>query len=185
MRSVTTRTPLGSTVRSISRILWGAPAAAGHVRHFHCTARLRYRVWMLYSVGMRQPIVGMELADIQAALAAFRTLLPRSAPGSYMMRFTGSASPTWARFRTFLSRFVSVWLQSSRWGCPMVERRFDSTDGTWRYLLEAGTTARLSRPFGCRRRKAPTRDHLYFEPSRLPRGLQILPDSTAGAGASI
>ncbi len=64
-------------------------------------------------------------------------------------------------------------------GLPAVERRYDSTDGTRRYLLKLAdgkTVETVWMPEGERV------DHLHFEPGRLPRRLQVLPDGADGPG---
>src|ERR1700676_1396037 len=85
---------------------------------------------------MLQPIVGMELADIQAALGA----LPAPPAGFrarqlydavYRQRVTALAeiSNLPKPLRERLSREFPM-------GLPVVERRYDSSDGTCRYLLK-------------------------------------------------
>jgi len=52
----------------------------------------------------------------------------------------------------------------SLWDWPTVEHRYDSVDGTCRYLLKFADGKTVETVFGCRKVSAP---HLYIEPGRL------------------
>ena len=85
---------------------------------------------------MLQPIVGMELADIQAALgalpappAAFRAMQLYDAIYRRRVTALSEISNLPKPLRERLSREFPI-------GLPVVERRYDSSDGTCRYLLK-------------------------------------------------
>src|SRR5579863_2822037 len=109
-----------------------APAAAGHrCLHFYCTA-----LDECYTEIVRQPIVGMELADIQAALRAlsdappaFRATQLYDAVYRQRVADVGGISNLPKQLRERLAEEFPM-------GLPTVERRYRSTDGTCRYLLK-------------------------------------------------
>jgi len=110
----------------------GAPAAAGHgCLHPYCTA-----LDECYTEIVRQPIVGMELADIQAALGAlsdappsFRATQLYDAVYRQRVADVGGISNLPKQLRERLAAEFPM-------GLPAVERRYHSTDGTCRYLLK-------------------------------------------------
>ncbi len=85
---------------------------------------------------MLQPIVGMELADIQAALGAlpappsgFRAMQLYDAVYRQRVTALSQISNLPKPLRERLSREFPI-------GLPVVERRYESSDGTCRYLLK-------------------------------------------------
>src|SRR5712691_12210149 len=125
-----TRTPFGSTVLSMSWNFW-VRRRMGQPRYLYCIARpSREPRW--YTGNMRQAIVGMELADIQAALGAghppFRARQIYDAVYRQRVPDLAGISNLPKPLRARLAGDLPL-------GLPEVERRYDSADGTVRFLL--------------------------------------------------
>src|SRR5207245_8030818 len=101
----------------------------GH-RHSHCTPHPK-----CYTEVMPQAIVGMELVDIQAALGdtlpTFRARQIYDAVYRQRVTHLGEVSNLPKALRERLAQDFPL-------GMPAVERRYDSADGTCRYLLKLG-----------------------------------------------
>jgi adenine C2-methylase RlmN of 23S rRNA A2503 and tRNA A37 len=121
---------------------------------------------------MPQSIVGMELTDIRQALgAAEPTFRARQIyEAVYRRRVTDLAAIS------NLPRALRARLGSELpLGLPEIERRYDSTDGTRRYLLRLADGKTVETVW------MPEGDHLHFEPGGVSGRLQILSDGAAGA----
>jgi len=101
------------------------------VNIYYCTA-----LDECYTEIVRQPIVGMELADIQAALGAlsdappaFRATQLYDAVYRQRVADVGGISNLPKQLRERLAQEFPM-------GLPAVERRYHSSDGTCRYLLK-------------------------------------------------
>ena len=125
---------------------------------------------------MPQALVGMELSELRQVLPADQPAYRAAAGLSCNLPPEGGRSGS--DFHACPRTFATNWPHTPSSDLPELDRRYESVDGTRRYLLAAERRAHgRDGPDAGRR----PRHGLHFEPGRLPGGLQVLHDGADGS----
>ena len=132
---------------------------------------------VIYTEDMAQAIVGLELADLQAALGpeqpAFRARQVYDAVYRQRVADLVQITSLPVSLRKELASRLAV-------GLPAPAAEYKSTDGTRRYLLELEDRRTVETVLMPEEGRG---HHLHFEPGGLSGQLPVLPDGADGTGA--